>query len=283
MLKISQMKKINIIFFVLLLIVTSCTTVKEVRYLQPNENLALNSEGLISYDNIPKYRITKLDILKLNIVTTSKGDAAQFYSSLYAQQNGVSSGGNNNSSANSGNEASFYFNGLKLDENGDVNVFGIGKIKAEGRTSNEIAAEIQERVNENFLPGKSEVRISLEGIKYTILYDVEGKSVQKTAKEVSLNLFEAIAENGGLDRTVDRKNVIIYRKFPEGIKKAQIDLTREDLQNSPYFWVQNGDLIMFNTKPKSFYGFGKEPIQTITTGVTILTTALSIYLLISKL
>ncbi len=45
---------------------------------------------------------------------------------------------------------------------------------------------------------------------------------------------------GGLDRSVDRKNVIIYRKFLEGIKKAQIDLTREDLQNSPYFWLQNG-------------------------------------------
>lgn len=77
--------------------------------------------------------------------------------------------------------------------------------------------------------------------------------------------------------------LIIYRKFPEGIKKAQIDLTREDIQNSPYFWLQNGDLVMFNTKPKSLYGFGKEPIQTLTTGVTILTTALSIYLLFSKL
>ncbi len=71
--------------------------------------------------------------------------------------------------------------------------------------------------------------------------------------------------------------------MPEGIKKAQIDLTREDIQNSPYFWLQNGDLVMFNTKPKSLYGFGKEPIQTLTTGVTILTTALSIYLLFSKL
>ena len=274
------MKIINILFAVVLLTFVSCVNVKEIRYLQPNESLALNSDGLISYDNIPKYRVTKNDQLKLNIITTPKGDAAQFYSNLHAQQNGGSGGDVANSSSS---EGSFYFNGLKLDEEGTISVFGIGKIKAEGRTTDEIAAEIQEKVNENFLPGKSEVRVFLEGIKYTFLYDLDGKSKQKIVKEPTVNILEAIAENGGLDRTVDRKNVIIYRKFPEGIKKAQIDLTREDLQNSPYFWIQNGDLIMFNTKAKSIYGFGKEPVQTLTTGVTVLTTALSIYLLLSKL
>ena len=275
-----MMKRLNILFLATFFILTSCISVKEVRYSQPNENLAINSEGLVSYDNMPKYRITKLDILKLNIITTPKGDAAQFYSSMYAQQNGGSAG---SSSTTNGSESSFYFNGLKLDENGDIYIFGIGKMKAEGKTTEQLSAEIQERVNENFLPEKSEVRIFLEGIKYTFLYDLNGKSMQKVAQENSINIYEAIAENGGLDRTIDRKNVIVYRKFPEGIKKAQIDLTREDLQNSPYFWLQNGDLVMFNTKPKSLYGFGKEPIQTLTTGVTILSTALSIYLLFSKL
>ncbi len=276
--KILTMKKINLLLLVLFLALTSCINVKEVRYLQPNENLVLSSEGLISYDNIPKYRITKNDLLKLNIITTPKGDAAQFYSNLNASQGGMSGG-----VVGGGADSSFYFSGLKLDDNGEIYVFGIGKIKAEGRTTEEIALEIQDKVNENFLPGKSEVRLFLEGIRYTFLYDLDGRSMQKNIQEPTINILEAIAQNGGLDRTVDRKNVIVYRKFPEGIKKAQIDLTREDLQNSPYFWVQNGDLIMFNTKPKSIYGFGKEPMQTLTTGVTILTTALSIYLLFSKL
>lgn len=267
-----MMKKFKLLILLVFLVLTSCVNVKDVRYLQPNENLVLNSEGLISYDNMPKYRVTKHDILKLNIITTPKGDAAQFYSSLHAQQ------------GNSGGDgSSFYFNGLRIDDQGEVYILGIGKIKAEGRTIDEIASEIQNKVNENFLPEKSEARLFLEGIKYTFLYDLQGRSLQKTATDVSVNILEAIAENGGLDRSVDRKNVIIYRKFPEGIKKAQIDLTREDLQNSPYFWLQNGDLVVFNTRAKSFYGFGNEPLQTLTTGVSILTTALSIYLLITKL
>lgn len=264
-----MMKNFRILILLPLLgFIFSCQTLKEVKYLQPNENLALNEQGLIPY-NITKYRVTKQDVLRLMIITTPKGDAAQFYSSLYTQN----TTGENNS----------YSTGLRLDDNGDVEIFGIGKIKAEGRTTDEIAAEIQDKVNYNFLPGKSEVRVFLDGIKYTILYDTEGKSGQKTAKVQSISIIDAIAENGGLDKTIDRKNVIIYRKFPEGIKKAQLDLTREDIQNSPYFWIQNGDTIMFNTKAKSFYGFGKEPLQTLTTGVTLVTTALSIYLLLSKL
>lgn len=267
------MKKQKLLFLIpLLVLLTSCITTKDVRYLQPNENLQLNSEGLVSYENIPKYRITKNDMLKLNIITTPKGDAAQFYSSLNAQQ-GVSADGG----------GSFYFSGLNIDEAGYVYILGMGKVKAEGRTTTEIAADIQQKVNENFMPEKAEARVFLEGIRYSFVTDVDGKNFVKVSPRATLSIMEAIAENGGLDRHVDRRNIVVYRMFPEGIKKAQIDLTREDIQNSPYFWVQNGDLIMFNTRAKSFYGFGKEPIQTLTTGVTLLTTALSIYLLFSKL
>ncbi len=275
------MKITRVLSLLILFLLFSCIGVKEIRYLQPNKNLNLNEDGLVSYDNIPQYRIMRNDILKLNIITTPKGDAAQFYSALNTSQGMVQGG--QGVGQNSGNSNIFYFNGLKLDDEGNIYVFGIGNIKALGRTTNEIAAEIQEKVNENFLPGKSEVKLFLEGIKYTILYDLEGRSVRKTAQETNIDILEVIAENGGLDRTIDRQNVTIYRKFPEGIKKAQIDLTREDLQNSPYFWVQNGDLIIFNTKSKNIYGFGKEPIQTLSTAVTMLTTALSIYLLFTKL
>jgi polysaccharide export outer membrane protein len=169
-----------------------------------------------------------------------------------------------------------------IDEAGYVYILGMGKIKAEGRTTTEIAADIQQKVNENFMPEKAEARVFLEGIRYSFVTDVDGKNFVKVSPRATLSIMEAIAENGGLDRHVDRRNIVVYRMFPEGIKKAQIDLTREDILNSPYFWVQNGDIYMFNTRSRSFYGFGKEPIQTLTTGVSLLTTALSIYLLFSR-
>ena len=253
--------------------------------MQPSESLVINEEGLIPY-NIPVYRVTKNDMLTLNIITTPKGDAAQFYSSL----NAPVAGGNNISfssggGAGIGGNAMIYFNGLKVDSKGDILVFGIGYVKAEGRTIEEITQELQQKVNENFQEGKSEVRLNTDGITYYVLGDIEtvGITGEKKAHKNTLTLTEAISINGGLNRTVDRKNIVVYRKLPEGIKKAKIDLTREDVMNSPYYYVQNGDEIFLTTQRRALNGFGKDPIQTLISGVSVLTTALSIYLLIKNL
>ncbi len=288
-----MMKNFKYLFLILLpFLVTSCITTKDVRYLQPSESLVINEEGLVPY-NIPIYRITKNDMLNLNIVTTPKGDAAQFYSA-YNTSGGTGSGAVNSAAASgraggvgavAGGNVNFYFNGLKVDNNGDINVFGIGYIKAEGRTLDDVAKEIQNKVNENFQEGKSEVRLNTDGITYYILGDVEttGMSGEKVAHKNTLTITEALAINGGLNRTVDKKEIVIHRKLPEGIKIAKIDLTREDLMNSPYYYLQNGDEIYLNTRRKSLNGFGKDPIQTLLTGVTAITTALTLYTILQRL
>ena len=288
-----MMKNFKYLFLILLpFLVTSCITTKDVRYLQPSESLVINEEGLVPY-NIPIYRITKNDMLNLNIVTTPKGDAAQFYSA-YNASGGTGSGAVNSAAASgraggvgavAGGNVNFYFNGLKVDNNGDINVFGIGYIKAEGRTLDDVAKEIQNKVNENFQEGKSEVRLNTDGITYYILGDVEttGMSGEKVAHKNTLTITEALAINGGLNRTVDKKEIVIHRKLPEGIKIAKIDLTREDLMNSPYYYLQNGDEIYLNTRRKSLNGFGKDPIQTLLTGVTAITTALTLYTILQRL
>lgn len=274
----------------------SCLSVNEIRYLEPSESLVVNEEGLVPY-NIPEYRITQNDMLKLNIVTTPKGDAAQFYSNLYAT-GGAGATANNNMQAgvtgvggvagagagNSGN-VNFYMNGLKVDRNGEINIFGIGYIKVEGRTLADVQSEIQQKVDENFLRGKSEVRLNTDGITYYILGDVETTDMtgRKVAYENTLTLTEALAMNGGLNRTIDRKNIVLRRKYPEGIKTVRLDITREDIMNSPYFWIQNGDEIFLNTRRKNLNGFGKDPIQSLTTGVSLITTAMSIYLILTRL
>lgn len=276
-----------LLFLILSLVLSSCTSTKDVRYMQPNENLVINEEGLVPY-NIPVYRITRNDMLNLNIVTTPKGDATQFYSALNAPKEGANTGAvssSANATGQQGGNSNFYFNGLKVDSKGDINIMGIGFVKAEGRTIEDVTQEIQNRVNENFLEGKSEVRLNTDGITYYLLGDVETVEIsgEKKAHKNTLTITEAFAMNGGLNRTVDRTNIVIHRKLPEGIKIAKIDLTREDVMNSPYYWVQNGDEIFLNTRAKNLNGLGKDPVQTLTTGVSVLTTALSIFLILTRL
>lgn len=273
-----------LLFLLFFFLLQSCISTKDVRYMQPSETLVINEEGLIPY-NIPEYRVTKNDILNLNIVTTPKGDAAQFYSKLNANESTENAATTAVTQPMGGGNSNFYFNGLKVNSKGEVQIMGIGFVKAEGRTIEEISAEIQERVNENFLDGKSEVRLNTDGITYYILGDIETIEIsgEKKAHKNTLTLTEALAINGGLNRTVDRTNVVIHRKLPEGIKVARVDLTREDIMNSPYYWVQNGDEILLNTRAKNLNGLGKDPIQTLTTGISVFTTAISIFLILTRL
>ncbi len=262
---------------------SSCVTVKDVRYNQPSESLVINEEGLVPY-NIPVYRITRNDMFTLNIVTTPKGDAAQFYSNLHTS-GANQAGGQITTSGGGGGNVTIYFNGLRVDSKGDIYVFGIGYFKVEGKTLEEVNEEIQQQVNHNFVEGKSEVRLNLDGITYYVIGDVETTQIsgEKKVYKNTLNVFEAISMNGGLNRTIDRTNVEIHRKLPEGIKIARLDLTRQDVMNSPYFWVQNGDEIYLNTRAKNLNGFGQNPLQAVTTSVSLLTTVMSIYLIISRL
>lgn len=290
-----MMRKLYLYLVLLLMFVSSCVSRKDITYIQPSASLTINEDGLIPY-NIQEYRITKNDILGLNIITTPKGDAAQFYSSYNVSAAGESgatglnpatgggSSSNSGGATNVGNSR-FYFNGIKVDSKGDIYVFGIGFIKAEGRSLEDIGQEIQTKVNENFLEGKSEVRVTIDGINYYILGDMESTDLTgaKKAHVQQLNILEALSANSGLNRTIDRKNITLLRKYPEGIKRVKLDLTREDVMNSPYFWLQNGDMIMLSTNKKAISGFGKEPLQSLSTGVTLLTTVLSIYLIFTKL
>lgn len=287
-------KKIIGFLAMTVLVLQSCVATQDVRYMQPSEDLVINEDGLVPY-NVPEYRVTKNDMLNLNIVTTSKGDAAQFYSTYNSTSTGNGQGGaaaslggtmtQSSGGGGRGGNANFYFQGIKVDSKGEIFILGIGYIKAEGRTVEEISRDIQTGVNENFLEGKSEVRLNLDGIHYYVLGDVESTTIsgEKVSYTPTLTLFEAFAQNGGLNRTIDRKFVKIQRRFPEGLRTVTLDVTREDIQNSPYFYVQNGDMIFLNTRRNSFNGFGKDPVQTLTTGLTLVTSLMSLYFIFSRL
>ena len=51
------MKRNSILGLVAAMMMMSCVGTKDVKYLQRNENLEINSEGLVPY-NIPVYRVT---------------------------------------------------------------------------------------------------------------------------------------------------------------------------------------------------------------------------------
>ncbi|MGM5629353.1 polysaccharide biosynthesis/export family protein [Apibacter raozihei] len=236
-------------FYILILLfsifLTSCIGVKDLKYLQPSDNIQLNQYGLIpvSYEN---YRVKKDDILTMVLITTDE-NASKFLTSENTEvfKNAT---GSSMSRLKSG--------GLPVDPDGFISIYGLGEFYVYGLTLSEITNLVQTKLNQVlYNEGKAEVRINLGTIKYYMVGEVSSPG-EKTEDSNRLDLLQAIAKAGDLTRYADRRHIRIIREYPEGKKNIVLDITRDDIMNSPYYYLQPGDQIIIDPLKEKISGLG---------------------------
>ena len=85
----------------------------------------------------------------------------------------------------------------------------------------------------------------MSSYRITLLGEV-GSPGQKQIATEKVNLLEAIALGGDLTIYGRRDNVLLIREDATGAKKhIRINLTDANLINSPYFYLQQNDIIYF--------------------------------------
>ncbi len=267
----------NLKTFILIIIssvlLSSCIGVKDLKYLQPSENLQLNEYGLIpvSYEN---YRVKKDDILAMTLITSDE-NASKFLSGENTTVfKNVS--GDNNSRLRTG--------GLIVDPNGYITIYGLGEFYVYGLTLKEITDLVQTKLNQVlYNEGKAEVRINLGGIKYYMVGEIStpGEKIEQSNR---LDLLQAIAKSGDLTRFADRKHIRIIREYPEGKKNIVLDITRDDIMNSPYFYLQSGDQVIIDPLREKISGLGGgTTIGDITQFLSLGMSAITTYLFFKSL
>jgi polysaccharide export outer membrane protein len=149
-----------------------------------------------------------------------------------------------------------------------------------GYTVEEVRQELERRLLADYFKPEANVfvTVKLAGIRYTINGEID-KPGSNIIYRDEVSIMEAIANNGDIKITGDRKNVVIIRQYPLGQKVHHIDLTRIDAMNSPYYYVQPNDLILINPLPQKSYGTGVTGLQSFTT-ILMVITALSTSILL---
>jgi polysaccharide export outer membrane protein len=171
-------------------------------------------------------------------------------------------------------EERVYFDGFTVDRKGEIKIPVLGKIKVLGFTLKQIEETIENELLENYFKQTSNifVTVKLPGIPYTTIGEFGNTGSQVIYKE-RITLMEAIANSGDLEITGDRKNIVVIRQYPTGVKRHTIDLTNIDAINSPYYYVKPNDLIIANPLPQKSFGLGTNAFGTITSllslGVTL--------------
>ncbi len=191
-------------------------------------------------------------------------------------------GGKDNINLTSG--SNLYFQTNQVNREGFIELPLIGKIQVSGKTAGEIKTQIENILLAGFFKNKQDFYVVVKpaGINVTVLGEVNNPGSVNLLKE-NPNVLEAIAQSGEIKLTGDRTEVLIIRQKPDGTREIDyLDLTRREVMNSPYFYLENNDIVYVKPLPQKSLGTGTTLVNTISTLMGLTSFLISIYLLTAK-
>ena len=227
------MKKIKFLLLAGLIAIASCTSYKQVPYLQNSEEVDTTIVSEL-YDA----RIQPKDMLTITVSSEKPEAAIPFNLTVPTTMYSSNGGGNGNRSLSSQPMLQTYL----VDNDGYIDFPILGKLQVEGMTKGELEEYIKGRIKSNFTTAPI-VTVRMSNYKVTIIGEVNSPGVKSIANE-KVNVFEALAMAGDLTLFGKRDNVKLVRENTDGTKSIiPIDLNDANLIYSPYYYLQQNDIL----------------------------------------
>jgi polysaccharide export outer membrane protein len=249
-------KNFPILIVLVLVILQSCTTKKNMLYLQ---DLDTYSNSTLNY---AATKIQPNDILKINISDLNPLVSAPF---------NISDGLENLQSVEM-----MQLSGYLVTPQGNVTLPILNEIKVGSLTPAEAELKIKERlISEGYLVNPTVV-VRVLNNKFTILGEVNSPGV-KTFTEQSISLLDAIGLAGDLTYSAIRKDIKLIRELDGKRLVYHIDLRTASWMSDPNFRIRQNDVIVVtpNKLKVNSGGLIKDPLQLL----AIIASILSLYLL----
>lgn len=209
--------------------VTSCSSYKSALYMQESEVFNETSKSQL-YD----FRIMPKDELTIVISTTDPEASAPFTRKIGQSKEfgGVSTTGIQNAN----------LLGYLVDNNGYIDFPVLGMVKVMGMTARECEAHFRELLKP-YLKEVPNVTVRTSNYKFSVLGEVNSPGTYSTDAE-KVTIFEALALAGDMTLFSVRNDVQLMREDATGKRTVYtLDLTRADIANSPYFYLQQNDVV----------------------------------------
>jgi polysaccharide export outer membrane protein len=214
------------------LIATSCISKKKINYFQANQT----GKDLQSLDIDHKY-IAKLqpgDILSI-LVSSLSPEASEMFNPYQLNLNSIASQ-QQTIQTTSPTPATGYL----VNQEGFITLPMIGKVNVLGLTTEAATDLIVTKLNKYL--EQPTVNIRILNFKISVLGEVNRPAVYTIPNE-EVTLPEALAMAGDLTIYGKRNNVMLIRNVNGKREFNRIDLTKRDLFNSPYYYLQANDVL----------------------------------------
>ena len=213
----------------LLSLAVSCVNPKEINYLQDaqlgkSEPLAVNFQTTIQKDD------------QLEITVSSKQPEL-------TQPFTVSDLGGSSTATSTGRT-------YQVDVNGRIVLPVIGSMVAAGKTCSQLAGDISAALRNNEYIRDASVNVRISNFKYSVLGEVNSPGTKMVNGE-RITVLEALSQAGDLKDDAHRV-VTIVREQNGSRRIATVDLRSKTLFSSPFYYLQQNDVIYVNRSQHRF-------------------------------
>ena len=242
------MRKI-ILSIVVVLLITGCKTNKQIVYLQDSGKLVSYNDFLIA--PIPDVTLKVGDLFTITVNSNTPEAALPFNLPLIPSQTGMNSYNQGSAMVSSYGAGSGSLQNYLVDTQGDIMFPIIGKIHVDGMSKIELSEYIHKEIYPRYIKEIPIITIRYVNFKISVLGEVSRPGVLKIDNEM-VSIFEAIALAGDMTIYGKRDNVLLIRENNGKRESLRIDLRDKRLLDSPYFYLQQNDILYIQpNNPKS--------------------------------
>jgi polysaccharide export outer membrane protein len=213
------MRVFTILFLYIAFLTISCSPQKST-----TNNYLLNVSDTTVIDSLPlpKAVIRKGDLLSIRVYSTAVGSRPE----VDAPYN----------LPDAGSGAGFLVDGA-----GNIDYPQLGTMKVEGLTKDELAAIIKQRLQGQL--SQPSVIVRFINYRITVLGEVGAPSTFTIPTE-RITILEALGLAGDITEYGRKDNVKIIREVNNERQIGNIDLTSDDMFNSPFYVLQQNDVVL---------------------------------------
>ncbi|HVM87562.1 MAG TPA: polysaccharide biosynthesis/export family protein [Puia sp.] len=257
---------------------SSCGTTRPYVYMQGQfDTAAMNNVPLI------EPVVQKGDLISI-IVYSDNPDATK----IYNQSLITTAGAGSNGGASAGGEvitqsvsgASPTSAGYLVDEKGNIEFQGLGLLHIEGLTRNQIRALLDSTLKDTLLTNPY-YNIRFLNNRFTMLGEVNKPGLYSIPSD-HINLLEALSIAGDMTYFARRDNVLVIREQNGKRQWGRLDLTKPDILKSPYFYLQQNDLVYIEQNKKKSVVNDQITMRNISIATALLSAFAILYTVLKK-
>jgi len=141
-------------------------------------------------------------------------------------------------------ESGQYINGYRVDNEGNIALPVIGKLKVVGLNLEACEAKIKSRTEEYLK--EVTVRVRLLNYKITVMGEVKKPDVYYNFGGYNFTVLDALAKAGGVTGYAEIKNIVVLRPTERGQQSFDLDLSSKSSVLSKGYFLYPNDVVIVN-------------------------------------